>query len=256
MSIRIPLDQKGTIPTNIEETLDLSNNQSYCRVFADSFGPFRPERYFKSKYKTLFVLKESYLGSAAEESECYEGHDKAKEYVDAEWSKQPKTYQNTALMCFALINGRTYDETRDTYQDVLGCLWDNACVINANKFPCIAADDTSSTDRLIYDWALKNEALIQEELDLNRPDIVVGGHTLGHFAKDVDRKWNLFGKEVNLFYPHEIANTFDTNLGKDNYVYYNNILYINAYHPSVISESQIQLILKIRDHLEQKCFSI
>jgi len=72
-------------PTFSGGTLEVSflNNKVGQRIFADSFGPFSPEDYFsQGAFRILFILKESYIGSAEEERGKNEGHDKAEEYYD------------------------------------------------------------------------------------------------------------------------------------------------------------------------------
>lgn len=249
-SILIPRRLTGTIPPNIGEFIVPNGPHSYSTVFADSFGPFRPLAYFQSTYKVMFILKETYLGNVDEEIGFVEGHDKAKEYVNTDWSNQPRTYQNAAKICFSLIQNRPYDKSKDKYDDVLDCFWDNACVINVNKFPCIAADDTRSDDKLIFQWAQVNESLIKEEIDLYRPNIIIGGHTLGHFVNcTIKGEGAIFDDSVTFLYPDDIYEMFGENLGKNNYAYLGRErLYINSKHPSASGGDQSPLILEIRKY--------
>ena len=246
-SIHVPKIFHGTLPTNVEEQVDFTNYESYSTIFADSFGPFRPLQYFQSKYKVMFILKETYLEDVEEETNFSEGHNKANEYVDLEWTKQPKTYQVAAQMCFSLLNNREYDKKIDKKEDVLECFWDNACIINVNKFPCIASDDTSSNDNYIFHWAQLNESLIQKEIDLYQPDIIIGGHTLGHFVRcEKKGEGSLFKSHVSFLFPDEIKQMFAANLGKYNYAYMGNKLFINSKHPSAAGGDQSKLLLEIR----------
>lgn len=250
-SVIIPEESVGTIDP---DKLSSTGGPGYKRVFADSFGPFNPHKYFSSPYKILFLLKESYIGTLEEEKDYKFGHNKAAEYRCVEYGDLPPTYQGVAQTCYALLNNnRQFDGSASSIITAMECMHDNSCIINANKFPCIGG--TESNDNYVYKWARNNLALISDEIKLYDSSIIIGGHTLAHFLEynPARGKWKLFGEEVDILYPDDIFRNFHKQMG-DNHTYYNSKhLYINAYHPSMPGyDNYIDLICHIRDWWESE----
>ena len=241
-TIRIPSSYSGTIDPAYRQAVD------GLVVSADSYGPFVPERYFDEKtYRIIFLLKESYIGCLSDGT----GHDKADEYREMEWGDLERVYKNVARMAYSLVKNRDYVDSAENRDEALECMRNHVCIVNVNAFPAVAS--THSNDDLIYQWAKCNESIIREQITLYRPDIVVGGHTIGHFVDSdgfSDGTGYIFGERFHFMYPKGIKQVFGSNWGDKNYVYYNeHLLYVNAYHPSYRDTGR--LVRKIRNRWER-----
>jgi hypothetical protein len=104
-----------------------------------------------------------------------------------------------------------------------------------------------SCDNRIYDWAQVNYSKIQKLFDLYHPNIVIGGHTLTHFIRDVQNGsvCKILGEEVNILGHKEIKSMLNIKSWNYDSYYNNNILMINTKHPSIYDSSE--LILAIRN---------
>lgn len=240
-SVLVPSDFTGG-------TLDTSflRNTVGNRVFADSYGPFNVNEYFApGTYRIMFLLKESYLGAAEEEKGLSEGHSKADEYYTTEWGDMEPTYHNIAKMAFSLIVDKRYTNSEDNKDKALSYMRNHVCVVNANFYPCVGGK--YSCDKRIYDWAQVNYSKIQKLFDLYHPNIVIGGHTLTHFIRDVQNGsvCKILGEEVNILGHKEIKSMLNIKSWNYDSYYNNNILMINTKHPSIYDSSE--LILAIRN---------
>ena len=239
-SIIVPRD----FPGGTLETSFLNNSVGH-RVFADSCGPFSPEEYFaQGTYRILFILKESYIGTAEEEKNISEGHDKAREYKSVCWADLEPTYKNISKMAFSLIKGKRYSDSPANRDIALSCMRKHVCIVNANFFPCVGG--TESCDDKIYDWAKLNMMDIQRQFNLYQPDIVIGGHTLSHFVTDVyaGKECCILGERVSILGHKVIKSQFDVNPGNNDTYYNEHILMINTKHPSVCDSSELLIALR------------
>lgn len=220
-------------------------NSDGLRVFADSYGPFYPDEYFiPSTYRIMILLKESYIGSAEEEKNMIEGHDKANEYKSTCWEDLEPTYKNIAKMAFSLIKGERYSDSPVNREIALSCMRKHVCIVNTNFFPCVGGKE--SCDKIINDWAKLNMMDIQRQFNLYHPDIVIGGNTLSHFVTDVyaGKECCILGERVSILGHKVIKSQFDLNPGNNDTYYNNHILMINTKHPSVCDSSELLLALR------------
>ena len=228
-------------------TLDTSylNNSEGNRVYADSYGPFSPEDYFApGTYRILFILKESYIRTAAEEMNMTEGHDKAEEYKSTCWSDLEPTYHNIAKMAFSLIKDECYSDSPANRDVALSYMRKHVCIVNANFFPCVGG--THSCDGRIYDWTQLNMMDIQKQFHLYQPDIVIGGNTLSHFLTDVyaGKECSILGERLTILGHSAINSQFNLNPGNNDSYFNDHILMINTKHPSVCDSSELVLALR------------
>lgn len=227
-------------------TLDVSllHNTDGQRVFADSYGPFSPEDYFSpGTLRIMFILKESFIGSADEEIAMTEGHDKAREYRSICWSDLEPTYQNIAKMTFSIVENERYSESPYRRDLALSYMIKHVCIVNANFFPCVGGK--YSNNNKIYDWAKINAEDIQRQFELYHPDIVIGGNTLSHFVSDVigGKECRLLGEQVTVLGQRQIRNFFNMDPGNNDSYYNARILMVNMKHPSIYDSSELLLAI-------------
>ena len=237
-SIIVPRSYSGTLEVSF-----LDNTEGLC-VFADSYGPFSPEDYFTpGSFRIMFILKESYIGSADEEKTFMEGHDKAEEYRNISWPDLEPTYQNIAKMTYSLLKNERFSDSPDNRDAALSCMRKHVCIVNANFFPCVGGK--YSNDKAIYQWARINAEDIQKQFALYRPDIVIGGNTLSHFISDVyaGKECRVLGEKVTILGQKQIRDLFKINPGNNDSYYNNRILMVNTKHPSVCDSSELLLAI-------------
>ena len=243
----VPKDYSGTIDP------DMITDTGVC-IRADSYGPFFPDCYFKpNQYRIVFLLKEPYVGNINDAI----GHNKADELKNTEWGDLERTFKNISKMSYSLLKEKPFNNNCDV-EEALNIMKQHVCIINANIFPLIATKSKTSKDEFIYKWAQKScyRNLIIEQLQLYKPNIIIGGHTLGHFVNTVglpQEECYLFDKnqKFSILSQSKIFDLFSLESGNYNDTYYNdNLLCINTYHPSYRDSSN--LLLRIRDWWRNK----
>lgn len=204
-------------------------------------GPVQPEKYFNSKVKILWILKEAYdvqhNGAGGFEYACHIGQDelynnflKGQRYR-ATW--YPIIYISYGILNnFALYDDIPYIEQEPSIADIIQSI----AVINVNKLAGGTLSNASVINR-IYN---QNKDLLFHQIKVLQPDITIGGGTLAYF--------------------HELFNIKDmvAEKSRENTSYYYNSkqLFIHAKHPAsrikgkenFVSEPYVDDIIRISEN--------
>ncbi|MDE7421620.1 MAG: hypothetical protein K2N35_15620, partial [Muribaculaceae bacterium] len=156
--------------------------EDYVKIYANSFGPFNPEKYFeKDTFRILWLLKEPYMKSGdlkkykSGEYRYLGGHNQGLENCEWESMEENPTLENLIHITQIIlqnITGNKYSE-----QEAMN----HICILEVNHFPGLAFNSTNSYDSLIKKWAVENTSLLKVLIKFYEPDILIGGFTIGHF---------------------------------------------------------------------------
>lgn len=182
------LDPKADGVQNIISTDDLVTE--WFPIFANSFGPFNPKKYFDSPIKILWLLKEPFIEKESWIKGDRGGHNQAKE--NRKWSQiENPTLENAIKLTRNFIkelvpNNNFYNrETEDVFQQVMN----HICILEVNHFPGLGFKSKSTYDTKtgegLLKWASLNNMLLKILIDFYEVDIVIGGYTfMGEFASN------------------------------------------------------------------------
>ncbi len=204
------------------EALDTAIQEIECdREQAEPIrdGIIDPEKYFSTKYKILWILKEPYESVDDEGSPCGGDWD-LREVINKKNTASDlqgggkNTYTRMTYVSFSILNGfPSWNDMELIKNDpsMLDAL-KSIAYINVKKLP----GHTTSTESIIATaYKTYNELLLQQ-IDAFIPDAIIGGGTLHHFVADL----KLSGLEK-------------CQIGSVSYYSNNNKLYIQAPHPAV-----------------------
>ena len=166
-------------PDDVNMKLNLVNEDlvtDWHPIFANSFGPFYPSEYFKKEnFRIVWLLKESYIMKDSWVKGDRGKHNQAKEYTvyfEENGYFDNDTHDNILKLSRTIL---TTLEVID--KEVLN----HICILEVNHFPGLAFQSPNSNDYLIGEWAELNTDLIKTLVAFCKPNIIIGGHTLGHF---------------------------------------------------------------------------
>lgn len=204
---------------NIDDEIILIDKTEIVLPLID--GIINTEKYFNSKYKILWILKEPYDGFDKSGNPESEGGD-YREWLSEnlyEYKKYP-TWRRIAYVSFGILTDTAYDDMDDLQKkiDVNDNVFDvirNIAFINVKKTPG-GKGTTPSTLRNAYD---RYKEILLRQIKTYDPDIIIGGYTLPLFLKDLGLT-NLRKTESEL-----------------KYYLLNSKLFIDTYHPSYNSKS-------------------
>lgn len=176
-------------------------DDQYCRVYAYSFGPWNPEKYFNdNSFTIVWLLKEPFVQER--ELQNYRngvrsdlgGHNQAEEYYeDITWEELISKYDGnpTIAKVIKLTNiilkqlGIDYGEFtkgNDNENDlIMRQVMNHICILEVNHFPGLGFKSTKSDKNLIGKWAEENNELIEKLIEFYSPKLLIGGNTLRHF---------------------------------------------------------------------------
>jgi hypothetical protein len=183
-----------------------------------SDGIINIEKYINSKYKILWVLKES--------NDLVDGKGGGWSLTTAisaltSWYDQKQTggitFKRMIYASYGILNNFTLwkempSVTNDEVFDVIKCI----AYINIKKIP----GGVSSNESMISKAYQENQQLLLKQIKTYDPDIIIAGNTLQHFFNDLPINFN------NKRYVDEATR---------NTAYYpdENKLYIHSWHPAV-----------------------
>ena len=136
------------------------------------------------------------------------------------------------------------------------------CILEANHIPglSLANGSKKSKDDLIRDWAKKTTMILAELINFYKPDILIGGNTIGHFyniprcrvdlLKDsIENGNNELLSKLGINVYHDCVEqpkgsssfVFKASLGRDNEPIY----VIDAYHPTKYKDAEAETDAKL-----------
>jgi len=212
---------------------------SSIEIKANLFGPICPEKYFSTDFRVLWLLKESYITEESFDNGDRGGHNQAEDR-----NKEPlgegkgdATYKKIIETVSWLVKGE-----KDMDEEVFRT---HTCILNVNVFPALCG--SHSNDNLIAKWADINKILLEKQLALYKPTVIICGFTLQHFFPcnikhnpyyikkyiNENNGINLLGYDIlngDFLFMDEL---YENGEFGANYAYWNNdVIFIDAYHPA------------------------
>lgn len=137
----------------------------YCRIYANSFGPFNAEKFFNKKKAIIWLLKEPYVKNK-ELQDLNNGkrqflgmHGQGQEYYNDGWNviKQiPKNDGNPTIANVIRISKVILEKQgvpfNGTKEEIMTQVMEHICIIEVNPFPGLALSGTDSDNDLLKDW--------------------------------------------------------------------------------------------------------
>lgn len=235
------------------------------QIKANSFGPFFPEAYFNNDTKILWILKESFTEGASYSAGDRGSHNQAAEYVyyfsqygnlGIDKETHPRVLELTKRILISL--GELSIDKKTNERHITKEVMKHICILEANHFPGLAFYSKKTNDDLIRKWAEKNSMILKELIDFYKPNILIGGNTIGHFYDISDHSINSLNKSVENGNKELLSsigiNVSDIAKSNDsrNYVFKasldsnNNTIYvIDAYHPNIYKDTEAEADAKL-----------
>ena len=234
---------------NIKFTINEDEKKFYYELHANSFGPFNPEAYFKSKIRILWLLKEplivgmeNWIWNNEYKGPDRGGHDQAKEYNKWEtikgtnYTKERVVKITKKILSIIDKKGSWDDDSDETYQKVM----DHICILEVQHFPGLAFSGTSTDPGKFGKWAKLNKLLVEELVQFYTPRIIIGGHTLKYFFPSEygtykhykDNIYKAINKKKDLkVFGNQLINHCDDKNNNWIYINENGQILIDADHP-------------------------
>lgn len=180
-------DVKLVLEEGDEEGKD---DDEYCRIDANSFGPFNPVEYFKDgNFRILWILKEPYVKTGEYEDfklgrrTFLGGHDQAYQYYDEGWGiiKLPAkdggnpTIANLIRITRVILEKKGVTFNVNDEEEIMIKVMNHICILEANHFPGLAFNSTDSYNASINDWLKYNEKYLGKCIELYNPNLVIIG---------------------------------------------------------------------------------
>ncbi|MBD5263620.1 MAG: hypothetical protein HDS39_06050 [Bacteroides sp.] len=179
--------------------------EDYVKIYANSFGPFNPEKYFeKDTFRILWLLKEPYMQSGdvdkykSGEYLYLGGHNQAEE--NNEW----KIMENNPTL------GNLIHITQTILQEITGNkhseqeAMNHICILEVNHFPGLAFNGTKSSDDNIVKWCQDNNQFINLLVSFYNPNLVIGPRNILNslcttYEKSQEGKYEIYYNEDNKY---------------------------------------------------------
>jgi hypothetical protein len=205
--------------------IDSLVRQKYPWDDAKGIGPIldgiiNADKYLNAKYKILWILKEPYDEIDENGSPCGGGWD-LKEIMNEkksinEFGSERKTFQPMIYTSYGILNNFClWDKIPDIETaDVFNTL-KSISYINIKKMPGFS----NSPKSIISSAYNENKDILIKQIQVGKPDIIIGGGTLKWFSSDLGFVRNNWIIRESGSFPYYIRG---------------NQLFIGAYHPSSV----------------------
>lgn len=192
-------------PDDVNVKLNLENEDlatEWYPIFANSFGPFYPSEYFKKEnFRIVWLLKESYIMKDSWVKGDRGKHNQAKEYTvyfEENGYFDNDTHDNILKLSRTILTTLEVIDKEASDKEVLN----HICILEINHFPGLAFKTTESKSKSIGEWAELNTELIKALIAFYEPNIIIGGHTLGHFFPESYRYKDSVGEKNQHDFDH------------------------------------------------------
>ena len=131
-------------------------------------------------FRIVWLLKESYIMKDSWVKGDRGKHNQAKEYTvyfEENGYFDNDTHDNILKLSRTILTTLEVIDKEASDKEVLN----HICILEVNHFPGLAFQSPNSNDYLIGEWAELNTDLIKTLVAFCKPNIIIGGHTLGHF---------------------------------------------------------------------------
>lgn len=186
-------------PEKIKLVLDNDENKDdYEHVFAYSFGPFKPLKYFAASKNIVVVEWEPYmLRGELEKYRAGEipqlgGHLQAKEFSTYD-KLEAQTHIVAVDFCQLLMSKFSVYKTKDEI------MHDHMCILEHNYFPALAFTNNSSSKKSYMNkFAEWNKDILSSFLDFYEGDIIIGHmNMLGYLCFPYSGLFNVARQDGN-----------------------------------------------------------
>ncbi len=223
--MKIPNSYRGTIDPHME-----SDGADDVIIKANCFGPIDPKEYLNVNPRILFLLKEPYITEDSFKKGDRGGHDQAKERNENPLGDSgDQTYKRIISAAYAIVKRESFkNEHLKEGSEAFNIFRKHVCIINVNNIPRVGG---SSKNGLLKKWATINKEFIQKQIELYKPDVIIGGHTLQHFRPSQITNISI-GQSFEIFSYHVTLEKKDERwwLYSDKE---KNVLFIDAYYPTL-----------------------
>lgn len=187
------------VPDDPRVKLNLAEDDyatEWYAIWGNSFGPFNLGEYFKEgNFRILWLLKEPFIEKESWIKGDRGGNDQAYDNRCWDLMEENKTLENLIHRTQEILDIVNPQEEKYIEQDAMN----HICILEVNHFPGLAFNNINSDDGSIGKWADSNAPLIRELIGFYRPDIVIGGFTLGHFFPEGYRYDKSIGINKHFF---------------------------------------------------------
>ena len=183
-----------------------------------SDGVINPYEYFKAKIKVIWILKESndLINGSGGGWSLPEKINSLKNWQEQVATGSYITFQRMIYSSFGILNNfMLWKEMPQIYEQAVFETFKKIGYINIKKCPGISKAYKQEIQKA-YNI---NKELLFRQLELYKPDIIIGGNTINHFFEDLNLKQNY--KKI-----------FDSVTKNTAYYTWKGKLIIDAYHPA------------------------
>ena len=166
-----------------------SGDDQYCRIYANSFGTFNAEEFFKKDKTIVWLLKEPYvkhgdLQNLRDRNIMFlGGRNQSQEYYNEGWNVIKQLSANDGNPTIAnliriskVILEKQGVSLNGTEEEIMTQVMDYICIIEINPFPGLAFNDNwRSNDSRLKKWGRINIPLLKELCAFYAPDIIISG---------------------------------------------------------------------------------
>jgi hypothetical protein len=198
-----------------DEIKDFCSDEA-VRCYPVYDGPINVEQYYNAPTRIVWLLKEAYEEYKDGQKEGWYYSDFFPEDICSFVLKHKsrRTWQPIAYASYSILNGLPLFDYMDWLRDKpeMAQAIKSVAVVNTKKLP----GASQSNDGEIAAAFQRNQSILKKQLDLLKPDVIIGGKTLSLYYKLLNLESST-GTLKNSGRPFFIAG------GK---------LYIDAYHPA------------------------
>lgn len=187
--------------------------EDYVKLYANSFGPFNPEEYFKEDtFRVLWLLKESYMEigdldkyKVSRKNPYLGGHNQAEEYKEVELNKNVKFGNPTIDNLLSITRKVLLSSAKIGSEITTEKVMNHICILEVNHFPGLAFNGTkSSNNDIIEIWNKLNHRLINKLVIFYDPKLVMGPRNiLNHFVTSYEKPqegvYEIYYDEKNIY---------------------------------------------------------
>lgn len=169
-----------------EGDVEGTKSNQYCKIYANSFGPFNADEFFKQEKKIVWILKESYMKSGEYEDfksvkrSSLGKHNQGEEYYNVGWKviKQPPVNDGNPTMANLIKISKVILEKQGEIftgaeEEIMNQVMGHICILEVNHFPGLAFGGTDSDNGLLRDWFDVYNTLIKLLLDFYESKVII-----------------------------------------------------------------------------------
>lgn len=172
-------------PEKVRTNIQSGEEYLYEKIFANSFGPFNPEEYFKidRKFRIVWLLKEPYILPGSWYNGDRGGHDQAQGYYKEGWDvirQSPDNGGNPTIanllryskkLLEGLIEGLKEKFLSIDENVAMKEVMNHICILEVNHFPGLAFNGTNS-EKNLNNWGSYNKELLKVLINFYKPNII------------------------------------------------------------------------------------